>query len=155
MRLVAFYCSIFIGSASFVGGGPVQAQSLSPLTREAKAAPYISTVECLRDFHRAFAGDFRYYVSSLDTDQNGDTTSTILVTVEDANSERRTFQIAPGTLKVHHVKTVEPTGNSVKMVILSAESGKDEAVGLAFNQAKQQLVVTKEILPPTMPESSH
>jgi hypothetical protein len=137
------------------GGAPLEAQSLSPLTRDAKAAPYVSTVERLRDFHRATAGDFRYYVSSLDTNQNGDTTSTVLVTVEDANSERRTFQIAPGTLKVHRVKAVEAMGNAVKAIILSAESGKDEQVGLAFDQAKRQLLVTRGALPPTrMPEST-
>jgi hypothetical protein len=112
-------------------------------------------VERLRDFHRAIAGDFRYYVSSLDTNQNGDTTSTVLVTVEDANSERRTFQIAPGALKVHRVKAVEPTGNAVKVMILSAESGKDEEIGLAFNQVKRQLLVTKGALPPArIPEPS-
>jgi hypothetical protein len=138
-----------------VAGAPVEGQSVSPLTREAKAAPYINTVECLRDFHRAFAGDLRYYVSSLDTNQNGDTTSTVLVTVEDANSERRTFQIAPGPLKVHLVKAVEPIGNAVKVIILSAESGKDEEVGLAFNQAKGQLLVTKGAFPPArIPEPS-
>jgi hypothetical protein len=145
---------MFAASASFMAAASVNAQSLSPLTQEAKAARYISTVECLRDFHRAFAGDFRYYVSSLDTNQNGDTTSTVLVTVEDANSERRTFQIAPGTLKVHHVKAVEPVGNAVKAIVLSAESGKDEEVVLAFNPAKGQLLVTKGALPSTrMPES--
>lgn len=155
MRALPFYSwSLFLGSACLVAGAPVE-ESLSPLTREAKAAPYISTVERLRDFHRAMAGEFRYYVSSLDTNQNGDTTSTVLVTVEDANSERRTFQIAPGTLKVHHVKAVEPMGEAVKAIILSAESGKDEEVGLAFNQAKRQLLVTKGGYPPTrVPESS-
>ena len=149
MRIIAFYgWLILIGSGSFTAGAPVEAQSLSPLTREAKAAPYISTVECLHDFHRAFAGDFRYYISSLDTNQNGDTTSTVLVTVEDANSERRTFQIAPGTLKVHLVKGVEPIGNAVKVTILSAESGKDEQVLLTFNATTRQLLVSKAGLPP-------
>jgi hypothetical protein len=91
----------------------------------------------------------------LDTNQNGDTTSTVLVTVEDANSERRTFQIAPGALKVHHVKGVQPMGDAVKVIILSAESGKDEEIGLAFDQARRQLLVTKRALPPArIPEPS-
>jgi hypothetical protein len=63
--------------------------------------------------------------------------------------------LAPGTSKVHRVKNVEPLGNSVKVVILSAESGKDEEVRLAFNPVHRQLLVTKGAVPPTrMLESS-
>ncbi|MEY2519163.1 MAG: hypothetical protein QOF24_922 [Verrucomicrobiota bacterium] len=107
-------------------------QRLPMLTRDAKAAPYVSTVERMRGFHRVFSGDLKYYISSLDTKLNGDTTSTVLVTVLDSLSETYTFQLAPGSLRIHFVKNAESNGNSVKLTFLSADTGKDEVVAVNF-----------------------
>jgi hypothetical protein len=46
-------------------------------------------------------------------------------------------------------------GKAVRVTILSADSGKDEAVILSFDELKRQLVVTRGALPSTrLPESS-
>src|SRR3954471_20552347 len=155
IRAVVLCCCPVVAIGSSTATTSVHTQTLPPLTRQDKSAPYLNTVESLRDFHRAFASDFRYYISNLDTNQNGDTTSTVLVTVLNENSEVYTFQIAPGPLKISLVKSAEPMGKAVRVTILSADSGKDEVVMLSFDELKRQLVVTTGTLPSTrLPESS-